>query len=378
MISEGKITIDLACGSKGRQNEVSILSSRPGGVARFLVGRAPGEAPTLLPMIFNICAMAHSSAAAQACLGNNAESPMAATGRQLVILCENAREHILRILTGWNRGGNDDMSKIPFQDVMSLVTQMYRAVSMGGDPFVPSHPVEINRAAAQTVSDQLCNFLQTHIFARSAKSWAELTTDEDVLSWSQSAPTMAAGYINNIYRQDWQALGTIAPQFLPDFPLADIRQKMHGPEGTDFILQPDWQGCPCETGPLARHHDNPLLGNLIHKYGAGLLVRHMARLVDLAEIPGEISRLLARTGADNVAPGMGQAETARGRLIHSVMMEKDRIADYRILAPTEWNFHRSGAAAQSLKQCYGTEARHQANSIITAIDPCVDFEVRVY
>lgn len=379
MISEGKITIDLTCGTKTQESKIAISSSRPGDVARFLVGYAPQEAPALLPLIFNICGMAHSSAAAQACCPSERDrDPMAATARQLVVLCENAREHILRILTGWDRGQNDDLSQIPFQDVMALVTQMRTAVSMGGDPFGPSHPVEINRAAAQAVSDRLCHFLQSHIFARSAKSWAELTTGEDILSWSQSARTIAASYISNIYRRGWQSLGIIEPQFLPDFPLADIRQKMHGPDGDRFILQPDWQGSPCETGPLARHHGNPLLGNLIHKYGAGLLARHMARLVDLAEIPAEISRLLVRTGTDNAAPGMGQVETARGRLIHSVMIKNDRIDDYRILAPTEWNFHGSGAAAQSLKHCTGTEARHQANSIITAIDPCVDFDVRVH
>ncbi len=377
MILEGKIIIDLTCGTKDRQSRISISSGRPGDVARFLVGRTPQEAPTLLPLIFNICGMAHGSAAAQACQPERDRDPEAATARRLVVLCENAREHILRILTGWNRGGKDDFSQIPFQEVMGFVAQMQTAVSMGGDPFGPP-PAEINRAGAQAVSDRICHFLQTYIFGRPPQLWAELTTDEDILSWSRSTRTIAANYIDNIYRQGWPSLGAIEPQFLPDFPAADIRHKMHGPDGENFILQPDWQGCPCETGPLARHHGHPLLGNLIRKYGAGLLVRHVARLVDLAEIPAEISHLLTQMDADSATPGMGQVETARGRLIHSVVIENDRISDYRILAPTEWNFHGNGAAAQSLKQCTGTKAQHQAKSIITAIDPCVDFDVRVH
>lgn len=43
-------------------------------------------------------------------------------------------------------------------------------------------------------------------------------------------------------------------------------------------------------------------------------------------------------------PGVGRAlvETARGLLLHEITLDGDRIADYVIVAPTEWNFHPRG------------------------------------
>ena len=50
--------------------------------------------------------------------------------------------------------------------------------------------------------------------------------------------------------------------------------------------------------------------------------------------------------ADGV--GLGQVQAARGLLVHRVAIRAGRVADYRILAPTEWNFHPQGAAALGL------------------------------
>ncbi|MBK6630066.1 MAG: nickel-dependent hydrogenase large subunit [Betaproteobacteria bacterium] len=36
-------------------------------------------------------------------------------------------------------------------------------------------------------------------------------------------------------------------------------------------------------------------------------------------------------------------ETARGTLLHQVTLAGDHVAHYRIVAPTEWNFHPRGA-----------------------------------
>ncbi|HBQ37055.1 MAG TPA: Ni,Fe-hydrogenase I large subunit, partial [Rhodobacteraceae bacterium] len=59
-------------------------------------------------------------------------------------------------------------------------------------------------------------------------------------------------------------------------------------------------------------------------------------------------------------------------LIHMARMENGLIADYKILAPTEWNFHPDGVASQALAGLVPDQAR----ALVEAIDPCVDFEVR--
>ncbi len=90
-------------------------------------------------------------------------------------------------------------------------------------------------------------------------------------------------------------------------------------------------------------------------------------------LPDQASRL------DGV--GVAQIEAARGRLIHAVEMEAGKVARYRILAPTEWNFHPSGAVAQGLARIAASEKREACASLAKLLaisaDPCVGAEVRV-
>ncbi|WP_373507775.1 nickel-dependent hydrogenase large subunit, partial [Thiocapsa sp.] len=74
--------------------------------------------------------------------------------------------------------------------------------------------------------------------------------------------------------------------------------------------------------------------------------------------------------------GLGRVFAARGLLAHLVRVEDGRVRDYRILAPTEWNFHPRGVVARALESLPpGPEEqlRRQAELLITAIDPCVAF-----
>ena len=78
--------------------------------------------------------------------------------------------------------------------------------------------------------------------------------------------------------------------------------------------------------------------------------------------------------------GLSQIEAARGRLVHGVLSEGNSVRDYRILAPTEWNFHPRGGLARALAGLEaGDEAdlRGQASLLIEAVDPCVGYELRV-
>ena len=82
----------------------------------------------------------------------------------------------------------------------------------------------------------------------------------------------------------------------------------------------------------------------------------------------------------NVAPNIGRAlvETARGRLMHEVELDGERVADYRIVAPTEWNFHPEGALAKYLMgqpTCARGELESKIARLVTELDPCVPWEL---
>jgi len=118
-----------------------------------------------------------------------------------------------------------------------------------------------------------------------------------------------------------------------------------------------------------------------------LLVRLTARLVECESLIAELREQASRLDDENPAPaatepasgsGLGVVECARGRLVHWLAVTEGRVSAYRILAPTEWNFHPEGPLAHGLTGARGgpgTNIRQAIELFVTALDPCVAFEV---
>ena len=72
-------------------------------------------------------------------------------------------------------------------------------------------------------------------------------------------------------------------------------------------------------------------------------------------------------------------QTARGMLLHHVRIESGRVAEYWIVAPTEWNFHPQGALTGLIGLREGNAARltETAMLFVLSLDPCVEFEIEV-
>nr|WP_255608936.1 nickel-dependent hydrogenase large subunit [Methylosinus sp. Sm6] len=78
--------------------------------------------------------------------------------------------------------------------------------------------------------------------------------------------------------------------------------------------------------------------------------------------------------------GFAAVETGRGALYHWARLSTDdKIADYAILAPTEWNFHPAGPFVATLLGA--RMPRGRAAEAITRLaalfDPCVAFHVEL-
>nr|WP_246337650.1 nickel-dependent hydrogenase large subunit [Azospirillum oleiclasticum] len=120
--------------------------------------------------------------------------------------------------------------------------------------------------------------------------------------------------------------------------------------------------------------------------GNGLAAHAAARLAEIAALPGRLRALLpdltddaGRAAPDAVdGSGAGVVETARGRLAHRVRLERGRVADFRSVAPTEWNFHPDGALARGLT---GAEAgpglEERVRLLVMALDPCVPWTLEI-
>jgi Ni,Fe-hydrogenase I large subunit len=115
----------------------------------------------------------------------------------------------------------------------------------------------------------------------------------------------------------------------------------------------------------------------------GLSARLLARLAELAVLPAQLRRPLAngiRSASPRDGVGLAAVETARGTLIHRVELDGEKVMRYRIVAPTEWNFHPRGAFPRGLAGMPARnegELRQAAALLAHALDPCVAYETRI-
>ena len=124
-----------------------------------------------------------------------------------------------------------------------------------------------------------------------------------------------------------------------------------------------------------------MLGHHSHAYNGLFLLNYSLKLVPLDSDPNkpdhespahQPSSPLA-SGILNIAPGQGIAwcEMARGLLLHWVQLDAaGKVADYRVIAPTEWNFHPEGALARAVRALPPDDTA-SAWVLAAAYDACV-------
>jgi hydrogenase large subunit len=114
-----------------------------------------------------------------------------------------------------------------------------------------------------------------------------------------------------------------------------------------------------ESGALARQaaSGQPLLRDALARLGSNVFTRVLARLFDLVETVTLMEQALAALQPREAfcsAPGplalqgegMALVETARGALGHWLRIEKGRVADWLVIAPTRWHFSPRDASGQ--------------------------------
>lgn len=164
-----------------------------------------------------------------------------------------------------------------------------------------------------------------------------------------------------------------------------------------FTHSPLWQGACAETGPWTRlRHQRRSAKPLAHQAATDALktrdsaqpvtawTRLEARWQELQDIAAAPALALdashdplLSSGAQHLGEGKAIAwcEMARGLLLHWVQLDSHgAVAQYRVLAPTEWNFHPQGALAEALTARAPTD-HAAAQTLAAAFDPCVECSV---
>lgn len=330
---------------------VRIVSHRSTGASRVLEGRAPREAVPLVPLLFALCGRSQQIAALRAVEAATGirPAPREEAARALVVAAETVSEHATRMLVDWPRL----VGEVP---AMGIARQVREA------------------AAA----------LQVALFPRGIPAGCS----PDAVDAAAAALAEAVAVLPDVLAQAVEAqglcdLGEVTAPLMPAC-LDPHRLAARMAEDDAFVVAPEWDGLVFETGPFARLHDHPE----VRRQGWGLAARLAARAVETAEtarkIVGDAAALCDTSpcAEEDTPPGagLGVVEAGRGRLAHYVALQDGRVTRWRILAPTEWNFHPRGPLAEALGGLPpgpATATQRAAQWLVAALDPCVACTVTV-
>lgn len=180
---------------------------------------------------------------------------------------------------------------------------------------------------------------------------------------------------------------TAEQQAAPLRPMISAEAWAHelgGVPPPEFCRRPMLYGEVFETGPLARHAESQLVRVLLGN-GHRIAARLFARVIDLADSASRLRHPLASDmpALVDAAPfgaggGLAWVETARGLLLHVVRLDGDRVAEYAVITPNQWNFHPQGAFAREASGWIAPSresALLQLNSLVLALDPGIEREI---
>ncbi len=352
--------------------ETAIACERPmvsqAMMRRLTEGRRAALLPDLIGTVFALCAAAQRSTARRAVAAafglHDAEA--AAADDRLLIALTTAREHLQRFAL-------DLPQRVPVPGTAD--PGWLRDAPVQGLPMRASAQAS---AALRSTAAALPGWLERRLLGLPPREWLQRwqAAPEAWLSqWCEQQAHPLALWLRGVREAAERVTLPCRPLGLVDEGAAGWRRLAAMlADDPDFPERPLWQGLPAETGPWTRHGRGMAASPAL-----SLWQRLGARLADLVHLA--LGDGLA-CGACTLGPGEGIAwtEMSRGLLVHWVRLEDGpqapdtaRAAAYRVLAPTEWNFHPDGPFAAALREQRLDAA--QATLAAAALDPCIRFDV---
>jgi hypothetical protein len=383
-ITEGELQITLDVEA---EQPVRIKSTRPLQVSQLFIGNSIDQVAETVPLLYNVCATAqtHASLLALNRAGGWPINRQVEIARAILMFTETIREHLLRISIDWPELYDDRLDTTVLPSISRLLPGMTNCLFDPAGAFSNHSALALNRASLQMMLGKIDELIEKQICTIPIQHWLSIKHVEDLTEWARRGKTLAARAVEYVLQQGWGGFGQCPVAALPTLHSDQLLAVLRSDQAAEFVQAPTWQGQVYETGVFTRQQSEPLVQALSAKYGNGLLPRMIARLVELVSLPDRLRLLIDRLEADDrnrVCPtdGLAQVEAARGHLVHYAEVKDDRVTDYRILAPTEWNFHSQGVMAQSLQQLLQDTDQQQeqvARCLINAIDPCVGYKLDI-
>jgi hypothetical protein len=360
-----------------------VVGQRPvlgaGRLGQLLRGQRGEAVVHRLGSVFTLCAHAHRHAAALALAAAHGQTSDPA-GPAHALWLETARDHLRSMALDWPQ-------HLP-EAGAGPALHWLRDCPL---PLVARQtPTDAPDALDQL--DHLRGWLEDHMLGQTIDQWRQdCATPEAFAAWCQA---QAQRLPPARFLSAWYPLASHLNipanclQVLHHNPIAQQQQLTELAQAmvhqSDFAQFPTWRGQCLENGPWTRlRHGQQQAG--VPRSAWWRLSARWLELLTLAQGASAASdgsqaagpATLLSTGALWLADGqaLGWCEMARGLLFHWVQLDAaGGVLDYRVLAPTEWNFHPQGALARAV-EALASNDQATATLLAVAFDPCVSCSV---
>ncbi len=363
--------IDISLGSTAADGAISVQSKRPLAACRLLEQMSPLQALERVPVLFALCGKSQQRAALNALQAAGVDIEGAGTTDES-ILSEAFHEYLWRFLIDLPKALNSNPQLALFSDVRQLLSQL----------------PQIEAGQRQVFVSQLQELIEQQILGIQLDAWRcmDLAGFEQ---WLESGDSIVCQLLKAV-RASLGNKGVAADQvgLMRDADITDIMidLALEWEQNGDIISTPQWRQQSLETGAWSYHQHWALMQSLSKSNYHPVMMRLIARIADMIELLGLLSKRpqpgIGRSGGmiRGSGIGVGWVKTARGLLVHHIMVENETVVQYRILAPTEWNFHPQGALAKSLTSWRELEQQRLHGWIdlqVLSLDPCVQYQVEI-
>jgi len=384
---EGEIKIEVE-GHQGQVNSVVITSSRPLHITKLFESKSIFSVSDLLNTLYQLCNTAHQFAFIRLLdeidvitLSQNEK-----LAYQLLLDLETIREHCFSIASKW-RQNSDKSVDTKIINVLATIKEIRAALFSDAEPLSLKDKNLQGFSSIDALIAKLEIQLGEFLIGSNENVYSQFSDFSYFKIWLQNSDSRSATFLNYLKENKFDQIGKIDVKHMPDINLRNLDTLM---QDSNFIKQPEYQGYVFETTPLSRQSQHTLIKQLSEIYGNSLFTRSVAQLLEVFELLKSIKQNYVNLEAEVISyqfqyPGdelstIVKVDAARGNLVHQMCMDKVNIKSYKILAPTEWNFHPQGVLAkmiQTLSYQDDEDLFNQIKLLVNAVDPCVGFSIEI-
>lgn len=328
--------------------------------AQLFVGKESAQVVQLASLLFSVCGQAQAAAAKCALLAAKCDASPIDGSLYKAITCEAVQEHLWRLMLDWPKCLN-----LPQQE----------------QGFAKRHALLRKIAKGESEMSAFRHILEREELGLTVESWSQIDCYAVLQEWWSNTDSSFAHVLSTLAAQGGAKPAQHPTRLLPAWRAEEAIDVCAGRWGAGFAQRPEYLGVAMETGAWSYYSDNPLLADVWERTRSKPLTRLLARVIDLVAMASEIDQPRLDRASAEAGVGVAVVRTARGLLMHHVRLVDARVAEYVIVAPTEWNFHTAGAFTQGLNGSLEqdkTRLLELAHIEVLSLDPCVAYELEIH